>query len=133
MPVIDTEILFALNPKDSKHEYAFRLLKERDDLTVTDTAILEFQSVLRARGRRTTEVKIALLALHEALKRHMVKEAKTIEANLLALQCDLEERYELSYFDSLIAASTLALDRIVVSDDRAFNKVPGIERIPLVK
>jgi len=32
MPVADTEFLFALNPKDSKHQYAIRLLKEASDL-----------------------------------------------------------------------------------------------------
>jgi len=43
MPVADTEFLFALNPKDSKHEYAIRLLKEVSDLMVPDAAALEFQ------------------------------------------------------------------------------------------
>ncbi len=133
MPVIDTEVLFAFSPKDSKHEHALRLLKEHEDFTVTDTSMLEFQSVLRARGRSPSQVKMALLALHEALARHAVTEVKTIDANLLALQCELEIRFNLSYFDSLIAASTLALDHRVVSDDGAFSKVPGIERIPLTK
>ena len=133
MPVIDTEVLFSLNPRDSKHEFALRLLKARDDLMAPDTAIFKFQVVLRARGRNPSEIKIALWALHEALARHAVKEVKTITTDLLVLQCDLEKRYEPSYFDSLIAASTLALDRNIVSDDKSFNKVPEIERIPLIR
>jgi len=34
MPVADTEFLFALNPKDRKHQHAIRLLKEVSDLIV---------------------------------------------------------------------------------------------------
>jgi len=131
MPVADTEFLFSLNPRDRKHQYAIRLLKEISDLMVPDTAALEFQVVLRARGRNLSQVKMALLALHEALTRSNVEEAKTVSVSLLAFQSELEERYGLSYFDSLIAASALTLDRQVISDDDAFERVPNLKRIPL--
>jgi predicted nucleic acid-binding protein len=131
MPVADTEFLFALNPKDHKHQHAMRLIKEITGIMVPDTAALEFQVVLRARGRNLSQVKMALLALHEALTRSNVEEAKTVSASLLAFQSELEERYGLSYFDSLIAASALTLDRQVISDDDAFERVPNLKRIPL--
>ena len=131
MPVADTEFLFALNPKDRKHQYAIRLIKEITDIMVPDTAALEFQVVLRARGRSPSQVKMALLALHEALTRSNVAEVKTISPSSLAFQSELEERCELSYFDSLIAASALTLDRQVISDDDAFERVPNLKRIPL--
>jgi predicted nucleic acid-binding protein len=131
MPVADTEFLFALNPKDCKHQNAIRLLKEVSNLMVPDTAALEFQAVLRARGRNPSQVKMALLALYEVLKRNNVKEAKTLSLSLLAFQSEIEENYGLSYFDSLLAASALTLDRQVISDDYAFDKVPGLKRIPL--
>jgi predicted nucleic acid-binding protein len=124
MPVADTEFLFALNPKDCKHQNAIRLLKEVSNLMVPDTAALEFQAVLRARGRNPSQVKMALLALYEVLKRNNVKEAKTLGLSLLAFQSEIEENYGLSYFDSLLAASALTLDRQVISDDYAFIKYP---------
>jgi len=96
-----------------------------------DAAILEFQVALRVRGRSPSQVRVALLALHEALTQNNVKEVRTMSTSLLALQSGLEEMYGLSYFDSLIAASALALDRQVISDDSAFDKVPNIKRIPL--
>jgi predicted nucleic acid-binding protein len=74
---------------------------------------------------------MALLALYEVLKRNNVKEAKTLSLSLLAFQSEIEENYGLSYFDSLLAASALTLDRQVISDDYAFDKVPGLKRIPL--
>jgi len=120
-----------MNPKDYKHKHAMRLLKELSGLMVPDTAALEFQVVLRARGRSPSQVKMALLALHEALTRSNVKEVKTISMRLLAFQSELEERYGLSYFDSLIAASALVLDRQVVSDDHAFDRIPDIRRIQM--
>ncbi|MEM2849950.1 MAG: PIN domain-containing protein [Candidatus Bathyarchaeia archaeon] len=74
---------------------------------------------------------MAVLALHEALTRSGVKEVKTLSLSLLVLQSELEDRYGLSYFDSLIAASALTLDRQVISDDEAFDRVPNLKRIPL--
>lgn len=131
MPIADTQVLFALNPKDPKHPYAIKTLQDLDDTTVPDTSTLEFQIVLRGRGRGSTQVRNALLALHEVLRRMEVRQNKTISIILLALQCELEERHGLTYFDSLIAASALTLDGQVISDDRAFDKIPNLKRIPL--
>lgn len=131
MPVADTEVVFALNPRDHKHRRALNVLDEIKGLLVPDTAVLEFQVVLRARGRNPSEVKMALLAVNEALTRHLVREVRTMSSTLLAVQCELEEAYGLSYFDSLLAASALAVDRQVVSDDEAFDRVPELTRIPL--
>ncbi len=133
MPVIDTEVLFALNPRDSKHEHALNLFKEAISLVVPDTAILEFQMVLRGRGSSVSDTKLALGALHEALNLNKVKEVNTLGTNLLALQCKLEERHHFSYIDSLIAASALTLDNVLVSDDDAFKKIPDLTLIPLTK
>lgn len=131
MPIADTEVLFALNPKDPKHPHAIKTLQDLDNLTVPDTSMLEFQIVLRGRGRSPNQVRNALLAIHEVLRRMEVEENKTISIGLLTLQCELEERYGFTYFDSLIAASALTLDGKVVSDDRAFDKIPNLERITL--
>lgn len=131
MPVADTEVLFGINPRDPKHQYTLRVLKETSNLTAPDTVIFEFQVVLRARDRSPSQVKMALLALNEALARHNVREEKTITTSLLALQCEIEEAYGLSYFDSLVAASALTIDHEVVSDDEDFDRIPGIKRIPL--
>ncbi len=68
--------------------------------------------VLRGRGSSVSDTKLALVALHEALNLNKVKEVNTLGTHLLALQCDLEERHHLSYFDSLIAASASTLDRV---------------------
>jgi len=131
MPVADTEVLFALNPRDPKHPHAIKTLQELDNITVPDTSILEFQTVLRGRGRSPAQVRNALLAIHEVLRRFNVGENQTMSIRLLVLQCELEERHDLTYFDSLIAASALTLGSRVVSDDKAFDKIPNLVRISL--
>jgi len=131
VPIADTEVLFALNPRDPKHPHAIKTLQDLENITVPDTSILEFQIVLRGRGRSTIQVRNALLSIHEILRRMKVEENKTINTSLLALQCELEERHGLTYFDSLIAASALTLDGKVVSDDEAFDRIPGLARTPL--
>jgi len=131
VPVVDTDFLFALNPKDRKHQHAMKLIDTLSNLIVPDSAVIEYQAVLRVRGRSLSQTKLALLALHEALARSKVREAKTIGTSLLAFRAELEEKYGLSFFDSLIAASALALDRELVSDDEAFDRVPDLKRKPI--
>ena len=131
MPVADTELIFALNPKDPKHENALKKVKEIRNLKVPDTAVLEFQTVLRARGRTPSQVRMALLALRQILSQYNIEETNTLNTKSLITQCSLEEKYGLSYFDSLIAASALALDKQIISDDKAFDKIPGLKRMPI--
>jgi len=131
MPVVDTELIFALNPRDPKHRDAMKTIKEVPNLVVPDVALLEFQVVLRSRGRTPTQVRTALLALRQILTQYGVKEASTLNTSLLIRQCELEEKYGLSYFDSLLAASALTLDKQIISDDKAFDNVPDLKRISL--
>jgi predicted nucleic acid-binding protein len=44
---------------------------------------------------------------------------------------EIEEKYDISFFDSLIVASALRLDLGILSDDRAFDRIPGIVRTPM--
>ncbi len=133
MPVLDTQVLFALNPKDPKHASALEVLETHQGLIVTDTAVLEFELVLKGRGRKVSEIRESLLALSEFLNSRGVKEQKTIDIDLLALSSDLQLNNKLSYFDSLLAASALSLDSVIVGDDEAFDLVQNLNRIGLRK
>ncbi len=133
MPVIDTEVLFAASPRDPKHEAARKLFKQTEGIKAPDTALLEFQLVLRGRGRATVDVAAAILSLRKVLSNYRVAEVKTIDTNLLVLQGRLENLHRLSYFDSLIAASAIILGEEIVTDDRAFEVVPNIVRKPFTQ
>ena len=127
MPIVDTEFLFALAPIDRKHERAMESLSIKN-LRVPDTALFEFQIVLRARGRKAGEVAKAIEAVREILGK-TAREIQTISTGLFLKQAEVEIKYGLSYFDSLIATSALITDATVVSDDRDFDRVPGLKRI----
>ena len=129
--MLDTEVLFALDPKDVHHTKALKLLSSRFDMVAPDTSLLEFVTVLKAMRVRALERQQLAVLLNQALDDRGVKQVKTIDALLFARQCELESRYGLTFYDSLIASSALALDQKIVSDDRAFDLVPGLERIPL--
>ncbi len=135
MPVLDTEALFGLRAGDSRHTATHRrltLLTRRHALLYApDSALLEFQLVLRAEEKPAGAIRSALLALKAKLLNYGIIEARTFDIGTLALQAEVEERYGLSYFDSLVAASAKALDGEIVSDDRAFDLVPGLKRVPL--
>ncbi len=99
---------------------------------VPDTALIEFELVLRARNISSEDIKKALYAVHLILSGYGVRYIKTIDLELLAIHLELMEEYGLTYFDSLIAASALRIDGII-SDDRDFDKVEGLNRIPIVR
>lgn len=129
MPVVDTEFLFALNPKDKRHAKALEMLS-MENLKVPDTALFEFQAVLRARGRNAREITRAMRALKYIFGKK-IKEVQTISIDLFILQAEIEEKYGLSYFDSLIAASALSVDGVVISNDRDFDRIDELKRVSL--
>lgn len=135
MPVVDTEVLFGLNPKDKRHHDTLsrlqELLSRHKKIFAPDTALFEFQTVLRSIDREPKVMRIIILGLRKALEINAVEEAKTIDSGLLAKQSEIEERYALSYFDSLIAASALSVDGEIISSDPAFDSVPGLKRTTL--
>jgi len=135
LPVLDTEVLFALNPRDRKHDDALKVLsqlgKDGKRILAPDTAIFEFQIVLRSIDKKPQTVRASILALRKAIEINRGEEVNTVSLYLLARQCEIEEKHGLTYFDSLIAASTLSLDGELVSDDYVFDSIPGIQRTPL--
>lgn len=128
-------MLFALRTKDRLHLVARRrltqLANENAKLMAPDSAIYEYYTVVRSLGKPPSDTRAVLLALVQKLKTYRIEEKSTFSVRTLALQSKLEAQYGLTYFDSLIAASALSLDAIVVSDDTAFNRVPGLQRISL--
>ena len=132
MLVVDTEFLFALNSRNPKHKHALKILREhRGELIVPDTVLFEFLVVLRSYGKNHDEIRDALKALKKIFTTYEINEAHTIDTHLLIIHVDLMSRYELTFFDSLIAASALILGKTIISDDKDFDKVPGLKRISL--
>jgi len=134
MPVADTELLFMLNPKDPRHRKALNILEKfKGKLYVPDTALFEFETVLRSRGRSEEEIKHALLALKKIFDEYSISEASTVNLVLLVKHLELMLNYGLTFFDSLIASSALSLDSLIVSDDKAYDNIKELKRIPITQ
>ncbi len=133
MPVLDTEVLLALNPTDRHHKSALKLLGELRKssllLYAPDTAILEFQAVLRSLDKKPHLIRRTMLGLLKALQINGVTEASTTDSELVVQQCEIEAKHGLTFFDSLIAASTLRPD----STSARFAGMLGQNKITVAK
>ena len=88
MPGLDTQILFAFNPRDKHHNRAIKLLKDIQmgktrDAYVTDVALLEFVVVMKSRGYANRQIKKALLAIQRILVRYGIQYKKTLNTSVL--------------------------------------------------
>ena len=128
MPVADTELLFRLSPTDPLHRKAISVARRLRPL-IPDTALFEFDVVLRSRGRSPEEIRRAFQALSVIFDELSLSVCKTIDLEHIMLSARIEQSYRLSFFDSLIAASCLLVDGVIVSDDVDFDRVEGIRRI----
>ena len=132
MSIADTDLLFAINPRDKKHDNALRVISSVRGIKVPDTALFEFVVVLKARGRSAGEIREAVNALKDVFEIYLIKEVKTIDTDLMIKQTEIiEEKYGLTFFDSLIAFSALKFDKTVISDDKAFDKILELKKIPI--
>jgi len=130
LPILDTVVLFATADSNDKHHARARRHLETvgdSDVYLGAFALLEFDITLKSRGysfEERMEKHALLLSAHPALDRKVAR----IGPATLYLTSRLEAEVELEYFDAGIAAEALQLDGIVVSTDRAFDKVEGLRR-----
>jgi len=130
MPVIDTVVLFAAaDSKDPRHEKAYIYLEKlsENNYIISCLALLEFDIVLKSRGL-PPEDRMEKLALLMADYPQIKEKTGRITPLTLYLLAKLEMEYNLDYFDAGVAAEALQHDGIIISTDRAFDKVPNIER-----
>lgn len=136
MPIADTEFLFALNPEDKKYDGALKVLEslksgEIIDLVVTDTAILEYYFVLKNRKFSPVKIESLFHALNKIFKEYGIKEVNTLGKDLFLRQLEIQKSHNISFFDSLLAASAESYDKSIISDDTAYDVLKTLRRIKL--
>lgn len=129
MPVIELDMLIGLvNPHDRLHSLAEKLFKEvsagKIKITVASSALLEYELLLRSRGYSEKEIRLDI----EAFK-NMLSEIP-INSDVMVKASELREKFGLTYFDSLHAASAINVDGVIVSTDREYE---GIEDLDAIK
>ncbi len=96
-----------------------------------DIALLELEITLRSRGRSVSQIKKTLMSLKKIFFDYDIHEVSVLGTDTILLHLDLMEEHKLSYFDSLIAVSAINIDGTIVSDDKVFDYIEGLKRIPI--
>ena len=128
MPVIELDMLVALvNPRDRLHELADRLFSKiaagKVKAAVASSALLEYELLLRSRGYPEHEIRRDISAFRSLLP------DVPITSEVIVRASEVRERYGLTYFDSLHAASAMTADGVIVSTDRDYERVENLKAV----
>ena len=131
MPVLDTVVLFgAADSKDPVHEKSARYMARlaEPDYYLASLALVEFDIVMKSRGlsHRERMLRHALLARDYPASNTKVR---TLSPTTLYLAAKIGDEQAIDYFDAGVAAEAKALDGVIVSTDRVFDKLRGLKRL----
>lgn len=131
MPVIELDVLIAfVNKADKLHDVAVRILASvasgrLRNVAVPTSAYMEYELLLRSRGYSEEEVSSDV----EAFRRVRNLGEVPLTSEILVEASRLRRIHGLTYFDSLHAASALQHDKMMVSRDEAYGRVPGLAAV----
>ena len=131
MPLIETDTLYSfLNANDINHKFAETIILRvnNGELNVKFSSVLliELQLIYKSKGIEC-EFELDLVELQRI---------KNIEWALLdaissLTAIHLRKKYNLSFFDSLHVGIAITLDKQIISQDKEYDKIIGLQRIPL--
>lgn len=131
MPLIETDLLYSfLNANDINHQFANNVILRVNsgDLEVkfSSVSLIELQLIYKSRN---IEFEFELdLAEFQRIKNVEWAVLDPISA-LTAIH--LRKKYNLSFFDSLHVGMAINLDKQLISQDKEYDLVSGLKRIPL--
>ena len=131
MPLIETDTLYSfLNANDANHKFAeiiiLRVNNGDLDVKFSSVSLIELQLIYKSKGIEY-EFELDLVELQRI---------KNIEWTLLdtissLTAIHLRKKYNLSFFDSLHVGIAITLDKQIISQDKEYDKIIGLQRIPL--
>ena len=131
MPLIETDTLYSfLNANDINHKFAETIILRvnNGELNVKFSSVLliELQLIYKSKGIEY-EFEFDLVEFQRI---------KNIEWALLdaissLTAIHLRKKYNLSFFDSLHVGIAITLDKQIISQDKEYDKIIGLQRIPL--
>ncbi|HDJ89224.1 MAG TPA: type II toxin-antitoxin system VapC family toxin [Thermoprotei archaeon] len=132
MPVIELDMLIALvNKADKLHETSKKLFQKISsgkitNVKVTSSAYLEYELVLKSRGYSLTDIYSDLQAFRYI--KNLGEAPLTV--NIIVRAIELRRKYNISYFDSLHAATAIEYDKIIISTDHIYKEIKELKYIP---
>jgi len=131
MPLIETDTLYAfLNANDINHKFAnniiVRIHNSELEAKISSVSLIELQLIYKSKGIEY-EFELDLVE---------IQRIKNIEWALLdALNSltaiHLRKKYNLSFFDSLHVGIAINLDKQIISEDKEYDNINGLKRIPI--
>ncbi len=131
MPLIETDLLYSfLNANDINHTFANNIILQVNsgDLAVkfSSVSLIELQLIYKSKNIEY-EFELDLVEL-QRIKNIEWALLDTI-SSLTAIY--LRKKYDLSFFDSLHIGIAINLDKQIISQDKEYDRITGLKRIPL--
>ena len=125
--LVETGFLLALNPEDKNHDYAIKLLNNKNlKLYLSPASLIELTLLLRAKRRSEDEI----ISVFKALREIISNRVSIISLNFAHIikASELRKKYEeLTLFDSIHAAIFL-VEKISYGDlDERIRNIVNVE------
>ena len=132
MPLIETDTIIGfLNKRDKFHKEANLIFKKINkkqlDVVISSVSLIELQLIYKS---KQIEFQFEFdLAEFQAI-RNLEWAPLNIESSLAAI--NFRKRYDLTFFDSLHVGIAINLDKQIISQDKKYDNIAGLKRIPLM-
>ncbi|MFO8018030.1 MAG: PIN domain-containing protein [Promethearchaeia archaeon] len=131
MPLIETDTIIGfLNKRDRFHKEASLIFKKINqgelEAHISSVSLIELQFIYKSKN---IEFQFGFdLAEFQAIK--------NLKWALFDVQCSLtalnfRKQYNLSFFDSLHVGLAMNLDKRIISGDKKYDEIKGLQKIPL--
>ena len=131
MPIIELDLLIAfINKADKHHSIAdkiFQKIKNNKlkNIHIAVSALLEYELVHKSKGYKEDEIKEDL----KLFQKYPNLNEAPITTQTLIKAIELRKTYNLTYFDSLHAATAIQTDKKIISTDTIYDEIPQLKRI----
>ncbi|MBN1802072.1 MAG: type II toxin-antitoxin system VapC family toxin [Candidatus Lokiarchaeota archaeon] len=132
MPLIDTSTIFSfLNKNSEYHQYATQVMEKishgKDLINISTVSIVELHFIYKAHGvDEGFEKDLSELRSLRNLTWTSLDVASTLTAMAI------KKAYKLSFFNALHAGIAINLDKQIISQDKEFDQIKGLIKIPLL-
>jgi len=131
MPIIELDMLIAyVNRADELHSVAVKIFNavvnhKLKNIGVPASAYLEYELVLKSKGYDDESISKDIQAFQNIKNLEEIP----LSSNVIIEASRLRQKYKLTYFDSLHAASALLFDGKIISTDNAYKRILELEVI----
>ena len=131
MPLIETDLLYSfLNANDINHKFANNIILRVNngelEVKFSSVSLIELQLIYKSKNIEY-EFEPDLVEL-QRIKNIEWALLDTI-SSLTAIH--LRRKHNLSFFDSLHVGIAINLDKQIISQDKEYDRITGLKRIPL--